>query len=55
MQGQKGKSVKYVRAYGAEGKEEGKEEEKEEEGRRSADHLSHRRRGRGDRREKERE
>ena len=51
MQGQKGKSVKYVRAYGAEGKEEGKEEE----GRRSADHLSHRRRGRGDRREKERE
>ena len=47
MQGQKGKSVKYVRAYGAEGKEE--------EGRRSADPLSHRRRGRGDRREKERE
>ena len=31
------------------------EEEEKEEGRRSADHLSHRRRGRGDRREKERE
>ena len=49
--GQKGKSVKYVRAY-----LEGAEEE-EEEGRRSADQLSQRirRRARGDRRERRRE